>query len=127
MTPQEYEAMKDQIKAEIMQELSKDKPSERSQQALVPTRRKYINNKSAGRHMRGYSEEAPMRTLFNGVRASQVWDLVRRLTCWIMEQSYVSELKEEGLANEIASQLCETIIDCRKKYLDHNKEPKGEE
>ena len=126
MTEQELATLKEQIKAEIIEEMTESNhPSMRKNQ-LTPTRRKYINDTRFGRGSKPYREPAPMRTVFDPVKTGHIWELVRRLTCWIMEKSYVQDIAEEDLANEIASDLCEAIINCRKKYLNRNKTSKEE-
>lgn len=48
-----------------------------------------------------------------GVTASQVWDMIRRLTCLIHGKQYVRHLVGDDTATETAEKLCQFVYDLR--------------
>lgn len=63
-----------------------------------------------------------MRTVIDSVTSWSMWELIRKLTCYICGKSYVRHLaSEEEIANEICNTLCRTVYELRVKYLNESK------
>jgi len=119
ISEQEKAILKEEILAELKEQLAVGSATKENNFALKPTMDKWINGKAEGFDHRHKQRNGPLRNAYkSGVEAYKTWDQVRALTCRVMGVSYVRQIEDQELANEFADELCRLIVDYRKKVND---------
>lgn len=109
MTNSEKEILKQEILAELTKAAQCKVVSEDVQSKLKPAREYFFGGMSAkGRSV--------FKEKLGPFRAYKVWEDVRKLTCTICGVSYVRNIQNTELANEIAIALGELILQSVIKY-----------
>lgn len=115
---------KEALKAQILEEVEKSLMGKVIREDVSTTLKEPREFWFVKRTVAGKRVDGKMRTVIDSVTAWAMWELIRKLTCYICGKSYVRHLAGEiEIANEIAETLCQTVYDLRVKYL---QETKGE-
>lgn len=114
MTNQEKEALKAEIIDEITAKIKPQLMKEDTQSVLATPRNKWFREKG---DMHCHS---PMGELFGTYTYWQVWEHIRRLTCYICGKGYVRQLRESDHADDVAEQLCQIVYDLKKEKVGKN-------
>jgi hypothetical protein len=113
---------KEELKAEILEEVQKSlkgKVIREDVSTLLKEPREYWFVKPT---VDGKRQDGLMRTVIDSITSWAMWELIRKLTCYICGKSYVRNLAgEEDIANEICNVLCQTVYDLRVKYITESK------
>lgn len=111
MTEQERAELKAELMKELMEELNAKKCSQESAKALQPILDKWCNgeNRHGNRGRNGLLIETLPR-----YKGWNTWEHIRRITCNIMNVSYVRDIKDADKAQKIADKLCEVVVELAK-------------
>ena len=107
MTSEEREALKRELKAEILAELTEREETNTQEKAwtnnkaLNPTMEKWIGKNRGG----------PMRQVMEARRCYDTWTRITRITLNILDLSWVREIANEERANMIADRLCQVVTE----------------
>lgn len=104
MTEQEKEALKAEIVEEITAKMKPALMREDTQSVLASPRNKWF------RDHQNNKKESAMYEVFGAYIYWQVWENIRRLTCYICGKGYVRQLRESDHADDVAEQLCQLIF-----------------
>lgn len=112
MTEQERAALKAELMQEIRAEINAGRANAESAKALQPVLDKWCNGEnrygSRGRH-------GPLIEAMPTYKGWNTWDHIRRLTCNILNVSYVRDIKDVDRARRIAERLCEVVVELAKE------------
>ena len=111
MTDTERAALKAELMREIMEELREEKTRTGSAKTLQPALDKWCNGHRGGNAVR----YGPMIEALPKFKGWQVWECVRRITCSIMNVSYVRDIRDADRACRIADRLCDLITEMAKE------------
>lgn len=112
MTEQERAALKAELMQEIREEMNIAKANSDSAKCLQPVLDKWCNGENRhGYHGRNGAliESMPKYKGWNS------WEHIRRLTCNILNVSYVRDIKDVERARRIAEKLCEVVVELAKE------------
>lgn len=107
------EQLKHEIICEIEGKLKGVVIREDTQSVLSGPRNKWFRGQSRS-IQNGF--ESPMYRVFGVGTFWAVWELIRKLTCFICGVGYVRHLEGDPRAADIADALCEAVYDLRQKY-----------
>lgn len=114
---------KEELKAEILEEVQnslKGKVIREDVSTMLKEPREYWFVK---RTVDGNRVDGKMRSVIDSVTSWAMWELIRKLTCYICGKSYVRHLAgDEDIASEICNTLCQTVYDLRVKYMNESKD-----
>lgn len=112
MTEQERAELKAELMKELTEELSAKKQSQESTKALQPILDKWCN----GENRHGYhGRYGPLIEALPRYKGWNTWEHIRRITCNIMNVSYVRNINDVEKAQKIADRLCEVIVELAKE------------
>lgn len=113
--------MTEQEKQEIIEEIKKSLAEEKyihsidgTHTVLKEPRDKWFRGKDYS-----WGGSVMCEAFGGGVTASQVWDMIRRLTCLIRGKQYVRHLVGDDTAAETAEKLCQFVYDLRMEVKNH--------
>lgn len=109
MTEQEKEVLKAEIIEEITSKMKPQLMSENVQNVLANPRNKWFRDKDEGAY------HSVMGEVFGTYTYWQVWEHIRRLTCYICGKGYVRQLRESDHADDVAEKLCQTVYELAKE------------
>lgn len=104
MTEQEKETLKAEIAEEITAKMKPALMREDTQSVLKSPRDKWFRDRQNS------SERSAMYEMFGTYVYWQVWENIRRLTCYICGKGYVRQLRENDHADDVAEQLCQIVF-----------------
>lgn len=107
MTEQERAALKAELMLEIREEMNRVKGNAESAKALQPVLDKWCNGENRYGH---HGRHGPLIEAMPTYKGWNTWDHIRRLTCNIMNVSYVRDIKDVDRARRIAEELCEVVV-----------------
>ena len=112
MTEQERAELKAELMKEIREEMNTIRINGESAKALQPILDKWCNgeNRHGNRGRNGLLIETLPR-----YKGWNTWEHIRRITCNIMNVSYVRDIKDVDKARKIADRLCEVIVELAKE------------
>lgn len=116
MTPEEREALKNEIVAEISEQFKGIAIQEDVQGVLSDVRNKWFRDCENSNRYTG----SVMFNLFGAVTYWKVWELIRKLVCLICGVGYVRQLgslNDRERINRIAEILCQTVYDLREEFV----------
>ncbi len=112
MTEQERAALKAELMQEIREEMNTIRINGESSKALQPVLDKWCNGENRhGNHGRS----GPLIESLPKYKGWNTWEHVRRITCNILDVSYVRDIKDVEKAKRIAEKLCKTIVELAKE------------
>lgn len=117
MTKQEKQEIVAEVEKQILEKMKGTVIREDTQSVLKKPRDKWFNGQRS--HQESISI---MYKLFGSYVYWSVWDMIRKLTCYICGTSYVRNLSGNEYANEIAEKLCQTVYDLKMEYTEHETE-----
>lgn len=114
---------RESLKAEILEEVEKTLKGKVIREDVSTTLKEPREFWFVKRTVDGKRVNGKMHECIDSITAWAIWELIRKLTCYICGVSYVRHLngKNVKVANEIAETLCQTVYDLRIKYLDEEK------
>lgn len=112
MTEYERAALKAELMQEIREEMSSMKGNSESAKALQPVLDKWCNGENRYGH---HGRRGPLIEAMPTYKGWNTWDHIRRLTCNIMNVSYVRDIKDVDRARRIAEKLCEVVVELVKE------------
>lgn len=113
---------KEELKAEILEEVQKSLKGKVIREDVSTTLKEPREYWFVKRTVDGKRQDGLMRTVIDSITSWAMWELIRKLTCYICGKSYVRHLAgEEDIANEICNVLCQTVYDLRVKYIAESK------
>jgi hypothetical protein len=116
------EKEKEELKSEILEEVEKSLKGKVIREDVATTLKEPREYWFVKRTVDGKRQDGLMRTVIDNVTSWSMWELIRKLTCYICGKSYVRHLANEGeIANEICNILCKTVYELRVKYLNESK------
>ena len=112
MTEQERAELKAELMKEIREEMNTIRINGESAKALQPVLDKWCNGEcrhgNRGRH-------GPLIEAMPTYKGWNTWEHIRRITCNIMNVSYVRDIKDVDKARKIADKLCEVVVELAKE------------
>lgn len=112
MTEQERAELKAELMKELAEELGAKKQSQESAKALQPVLDKWCN----GENRYGYhGRYGPLIEALPRYKGWNTWEHIRRITCNIMNVSYVRNINDVEKAQKIADKLCEVVVELAKE------------
>jgi hypothetical protein len=118
MTEQEKQEIVSEVEKQIMSKMKGSLVKEDTQSVLSEPRDKWFRKGTAR-----YSGSL-MYNVFGSYIYWCVWEIIRKLTCYICGTGYVRNLQGNEKAAEIAEKLCQTVYDLRTEYTDEQKNEK---
>lgn len=116
------EKEKEELKSEILEEVEESLKGKVIREDVATTLKEPRKYWFVERTVDGKRQDGLMRTVIDSVTSWSMWELIRKLTCYICGKSYVRHLaNEEEIANEICNTLCQTVYELRVKYLNESK------
>ena len=112
MTEQEKQEIVSDVEKQILEKMKGTVIREDTQSVLKKPRSKWFTSASC-------NTESIMYKLFGTYVYWSVWDMIRKLTCYICGTSYVRNLSGNEMADEVAEKLCQFVYDLRTEYLEH--------
>ena len=113
---------KEELKAEILEEVQKSLKGKVIREDVSTTLKEPREYWFVKRTVDGKKQDGLMRTVIDSITSWAMWELIRKLTCYICGKSYVRHLVgEEDIANQICNVLCQTVYDLRVKYIAESK------
>lgn len=113
MTNQEREALKAELMQELREEMNTIRINGESAKALQPILDKWCNGENRnGNH---YGRNGELIEVLPKYKGWNTWEHIRRITCNIMNVSYVRDIKDVKRARHIANSLCELITKLAKE------------
>ena len=114
MTEQERAELKAELMKEIREEMNTIRINGESAKALQPVLDKWCN----GENRHGYhGRSGPLLEELPKYKGWNTWEHIRRITCNIMNVSYVRDIKDVEKAQKIADRLCEVIVELAKETV----------
>jgi hypothetical protein len=110
MTEQERAELKAELMQEIRQEMNISMINGDASRCLQPVVNKWCN----GVNGHGYRGGALIESM-PACKGWNSWEHIRRLTCNIMNVSYVRDIKDIERARKIADKLCEVVVELTKE------------
>ena len=115
MTEQEKQEIVSEVEKQILEKMKGTVIREDTHSVLKEPRSKWFTSTSC-------NQESIMYKLFGTYIYWSVWEMIRKLTCYICGTSYVRNLLGNEMANEVAEKLCQLVFELRTEYLEHEKE-----
>ena len=112
MTEQEKQEIVSEVEKQILEKMKGTVIREDTQSVLKKPRSKWFTSASC-------NTESIMYKLFGTYVYWCVWDMIRKLTCYICGTSYVRNLSGNEMADEVVEKLCQFVYDLRTEYLEH--------
>lgn len=113
---------KEELKAEILEEVQKSLKGKVIREDVSTTLKEPREYWFVKRTVDGKCVDGKMRSVIDSVTSWAMWELIRKLTCYICGKSYVRHLASEGdIASEICNILCQNVYDLRVKYMNESK------
>lgn len=110
MTEQERAELKAELMQEIRNEMNIPAINSDASRCLQPVLNKWCN----GVNGRGYRGGALIESM-SACKGWNSWEHIRRLTCNIMNVSYVRDIEDIERARKIADKLCEVVVELTKE------------
>lgn len=112
MTEQERAALKAELMQEIREEMKIIRAKGESAKALQPVLDKWCNGENRyGNHGRN----GPLIEALPRYKGWNTWEHIRRLTCNILNVSYVRDIRDVARARRIADKLCQVVVELTKE------------
>lgn len=119
---------KEELKAEILEEVQKSLKGKVIREDVSTTLKEPREYWFVKRTVDGKRVDGKMRSVIDSVTSWAMWELIRKLTCYICGKSYVRHLEGEGeIASEICNTLCQAVYDLRVKYVNESKDGDSDE
>ena len=119
MTEQERAELKAELIQEIRGEMNITVINSDSSRCLQPVLDKWCN----GENRHGYhGRHGALIELMPAYRGWSTWEHIRRLTCNIMNVSYVRGIEDIERARKIADKLCEVVVELVKEEQSLNRD-----
>lgn len=113
MTEQERAELKAELMKEIREEMNVIRINGESAKALQPILDKWCNGENRrGNH---YGRNGDLIEVLPRYKGWNTWEHIRRITCNILNVSYVRDIKDVDKARKIADRLCEVIVELAKE------------
>lgn len=114
ITANERKEIIESVKADVLKKMKGRVIKEDIQSVLSTPREKWFRSDG------GYSK-SPMFNIFGTVTYWSVWEIIRKLVCYICGVGYVRHLSGNAQAEEVCEKLCQFVYDLRKEYIDESR------
>lgn len=109
---------KEQIKSEILNELTSELKGKVIKEDVATVLKETREYWFVSRTTNGKRVDGKMRTVIDSVTSWAIWEIIRKLTCYICGKSYVRHLAGcEDIANTICDNICKTVYEQRLLFL----------
>lgn len=116
MNEQEKQEIIAEVEASIMEKMKGRVIREDTQAVLSKARHKWFKYSVSKK-----SADSPMYAVFGTYTYWAVWEMIRKLVCFICGVGYVRNLENKADADEIADKLCQFVYDLRVEQLNQEK------
>lgn len=121
MTEIEKQQILTELEARITEKMKGTLIKEDTGNVLSDTRKKWFN------HTDGINQNSLMFKVFGTYIYWNVWDCIRKLTCYICGTSYVRNIKDTDFANSVADAICQIVYDYAIKYREKENNPTADQ
>lgn len=116
MTEQERAALKAELMQELREEMNAKTVRDKSTKCLQPVLDKWCNGDRRP-HGGVMPCNGPMIEAMPKFKGWDAWDKIRRLTCDILDVSYVRDIVDTDRARKIADRLCEVVTELAREEI----------